>query len=86
MATAREGKQVAKEFGAEVIVMRGRINVDVQAWSPAGFAWNSTCCHVIHETGERDEAGVIWDDVIRGMRQGIGPCDGVDCDTCNPGE
>lgn len=83
MTTAREGRRVAKEFGAEVFVMRGRINVDVQAWTPPGTSWQATGCHVIHETGERDGMAAIWEDVIQGMRQGVGTCDGVDCDTCN---
>lgn len=84
MSTAREAKQVAKQYGAEIRATKGRTVASIDAWSPAGKAWNATGCHCIFETGEKDDIAQIWSDLIDGMMQGVGECDAEDCDTCHP--
>lgn len=83
MATLQEAKKVARVYGAEIHLRRGR-RIDVEAWAPAGKAWNATGCHCIHETGEADGAGEVRADVIRLMLEGVTECDDAECDTCHP--
>lgn len=79
----RTAKKVAKGFGAEILVARGRVVVDASAWTPTGKVWNSTGCHCIHEAGEKDDSEPVWSALIAGMQEGVSDCDGEDCDTCD---